>query len=474
MPDNTPYRRSSLFMEIGSSGIDTNSTGYVNEDFVPQLRGERLVKVMREMADNDSVVGAVLFAIEMQMRKAVLTFDPAEGDEDMSLADFANGAFDDMSRSWSETQTSILSMLPHGWAFLETVFKRRAGGGESDDASVRSAYDDNLIGWRKWELRPQDTLDHWEFDDNGGVQGMWQSAAPNFSPVFIPIQRAGLFRTTSARNNPEGRSVLRTAWRDWYYKTRIQNVEGIGIERDLAGLPVGRVPWRMLTESASEDEKTALDEMKKILRNIRRDDQEGILWPSDFDEFGNALYDLELLSSGGSRQIDTDKVITRYDQRIAMTVLADFILLGHVRVGTQALSVSKVELFVEALKAWMDLVVGVVNRHMMPRLMRINGFDERRSPVLRYSGIEPVDLTELATFISELAGAGMPLFPDEELENWLRERAHMPELTKEMLLDREDDLTDEDPDDEDRDGGSSQGQDPNAASSGEAPEEAAA
>ena len=35
---------------------------------------------------------------------------------------------------------------------------------------------------------------------------------------------------------------------------------------------------------------------------------------------GKPLYDLKLLTTGGSRQFDTDKVIQRYDHRIAMSL----------------------------------------------------------------------------------------------------------------------------------------------------------
>ncbi len=63
--------------------------------------------------------------------------------------------------------------------------------------------------------------------------------------------------------------------------------------------------------------------------------------PSMYDDQGHKVFDLVLLSSGGSRQFDTDKIIQRYDQRIAMSILSDFILLGSDRVGSYALGTSK-------------------------------------------------------------------------------------------------------------------------------------
>jgi hypothetical protein len=54
-----------------------------------------------------------------------------------------------------------------------------------------------------------------------------------------------LFRTKSRKGSPEGKSILRNAYRSWYFKRRIQEIEGIGIERDLAGFPTLTAPEGM-------------------------------------------------------------------------------------------------------------------------------------------------------------------------------------------------------------------------------------
>ena len=109
-----------------------------------------------------------------------------------------------------------------------------------------------------------------------------------------------------------------------------------------------------------------------------------------------------------------------------MSTLADFILLGHQATGTQALSVSKIQLFVDSLNAWLGSIAEVFNAHGIPRLMRITGIDTTKMPTLNYSPPRNVDLSELGTFIQQLAGAGAPLFPDEDLESYLRETAGLP------------------------------------------------
>ena len=49
--------------------------------------------------------------------------------------------------------------------------------------------------------------------------------------------------------------------------------------------------------------------------------------------------------------------------------------------------------------------------------------------------MDPPNLAELAPFISTMSGLGMQWFPDPELEKFLREIAHLPELPEEVAGD---------------------------------------
>lgn len=415
-------------MEIGSSGLHQYG-GEIRNDFLRQLQGKQQYANYREMADNDPVVGAMLHAIEMLLRSVDWTVEPASHEDDRAIeqAEFVSSCLADMSVSWADTLASIMSFLTYGYSYHEIVYKRRQGF--TKDPRTRSKFADGKIGWRKLPARSQETIERWELDDAGGIKGAYQNDpnAKGRGVVYLPIEKALLFRTTSKLNNPQGRSILRNAFTSWYYKRRIQEIEAIGIERDLAGLPVALVPPQMLSDAATPNERAALDAIKQIVRNIKRDEQEGIVFPLAYDpETGQKAFDLTLLSTGGRRQFDTDAIIGRYDQRIAMTVLADFLLLGHEKVGTQALSVSKVDLFVRSLDAYVSEITEVFNQHAIPRLMRINGIDEELSPSLTATMPQTVDLAAIGTFITSMAQAGAPLFPDEGLESHLRSLAGLP------------------------------------------------
>lgn len=411
--------------EIGHTGLKVYG-GRIDEEFLPQLRGSLAIKTYREMRDNDPVVGAVLFAIEMLMRQVEWRVEPAsENPADVQAGEFVDQCLDDMSDTWQDTLSAIMSFLWFGFSVHEEVYKKRAG--PSDDPTQASRFSDGRIGWRKLPVRSQETIDRWEFNDESGeLEAVIQVAEPDFTPRTIPRQRFLLFRTTSAKANPEGRSVLRNAYRPWYFKRRIEEIEGIGIERDLAGLPCAWVPPELLKTVTSAENRALLDQIKRLVRNIRRDEKEGIVFPLAYNSEGQKIYDLSLLSTGGRRQFDTSQIVTRYDSRIAMTVLADFVLLGHEKVGSFALASSKTNLFALALGSWLDSITDAFNREAIPRLFALNTFNVVELPQLVHGDIESIDLIELGDFITKLAGAGASLFPDDGLERFLREQAGLP------------------------------------------------
>lgn len=408
--------------EVGRIG-QRRYNGVIYEEFLSELRGKRGIETYREMSENDDVIGSILFAIEMLVRQANWNIQPGGNTtKDREAAAFVESCMDDMQDTWIDTISEILSFLTYGWSYHEIVYKWRMG--HTKDNRTRSKYNDGLIGWMKLPIRAQETLYQWEYDEEDNLLGMTQMPPPHFRLYTIPINKALLFRTKSRKNNPEGRSILRNAYRSWYFKRRIQEIEGIGIERDLAGLPVIYGPEGLdLWDKTIPNNIEALAGLESMVRNIRRDEMEGVVLP-----YG---YKLELLSSGGTRQFDTNAIIDRYDTRIAMTVLADFIFLGHQQTGSWALSSDKTELFAMACGAFLDIICETFNNQGIPSLIDMNGqhfAGMTEYPKMTHGDIEDADITKVSTFIKDMTGIGV-LIPDDGLEDYIRQVGHLPERT---------------------------------------------
>lgn len=412
--------------EIGRVG-QRRYGGIFYEEFLSELRGRKGAEVFTEMSNNDETIGAILFAIEMLVRQASWNVEPGGSTaKDREAAEFVKSCMDDMQQTWIDTISEILSFLTYGWSFHEIVYKRRMG--RTKDNRTSSKYDDGLIGWMKLPIRSQETLYQWEYDDQDNLIGMTQMPPPDFGLITIPMNKAMLFRTRSRKDNPEGRSILRTAYRSWYFKRRIQEIEGIGIERDLAGLPVITTPEGMdIWDKDDEDMNAIRTGLEAMVKNIRRDSTEGLVLP-----FG---YTFELTSTGGSRQFDTNSIIARYDTKISQTVLADFIQLGHESVGSFALSSDKTNLFSMAICAFLDIICQTFNSQGIPALIDINGdhfAGVTDYPRLTHGDIEDVDLATMATFIKDMTSIGV-IIPDESLEDYVRQLGKLPKRTTDTV-----------------------------------------
>jgi len=83
-------------------------------------------------------------------------------------------------------------------------------------------------------------------------------------------------------------------------------------------------------------------------------------------------------------------------------------------------------MFYSAIAGWLMSIADVFNSYALPRIWDMNGLDRNLMPRFMPDMPQRLDLDSLGNFIKSIAAAGMPLFPDEELESWVRDAAGMP------------------------------------------------
>lgn len=426
------------FKSVGSSGLRAYS-GWVREEFLPQLVGRQAARTYREMLDNCATVGAINFAIQQSMRQVEWRVEPFDDTpESHAGAEFVESCMDDLSHTWSDFVAEMLSMLPYGFAPHEIVYKRRLGrypgNGPDGKPLPKSKFKDGHIGLRKLPIRGQDTVIKWFFGDDGDIEGMTQQ--PWVGPIVdIPIEKLLLFRPKAHKNNPEGYSILRTSYRPWYFLKRLEEQEAIMFER-FSGFPVITVPSQLMEAAAAGDANAVsqLSQYKRIVTNIRVDEQMGLVLPSntwlsaDGSPSNVPQYDFKLVSpSQGRAAASADTAIARYKLDIMTSVLADFLTLGHSSRGTQSLADTKVDLFFQAVEGWLQSAADVLNDHLIPRLWELNNFDMERMPRFSPDMPQRVDLDGLSNFVLRLSQSGAQLFPDEALESYLRDVSGLPD-----------------------------------------------
>lgn len=408
------------YKQLGSTGLRRYG-GYVYEEFLPNLRWPRAGIVYQEMADNDPVVGAILYLAEMLIRNAEWSTEAASDNPvDIEAAEFLYSCMHDMDTSWADTISEILSMLTYGFSFHEVVYKIRRGPHEKN-SKFKSKHKDGKVGWRRMPIRSQVTLHEWIFDNEGDIKAFVQHDPNTGKIIVIPLSKGLLFRTRVLRDNPEGKSLLRNAYRPWYFKKHIEEIEGIGIERDLAGFPVLHAPEGL---DLWNDEDARLVKLRQnaeeLIRNVRRDSEEGVLLPHGWE--------FKLLSSGSARQFDTNAIINRYDYRIAITMLSDLVLLGGEKTGSFAMAETKQSLLATALNAQIQNIADIFNKYAVPKLMHYNNITDY--PKIVPGNIESPSLKEIALLLRSM---GLDISGDMELMNHLRKISSLPQMSEDVF-----------------------------------------
>ena len=401
--------------------------GVIDEELHPRLRKPLGSRVFREMSDNSAIIGAIIYGIESFVTQAEWRFETAGREaSQIEAASFYESVFEDMSRPFDTILLEILTMLSQGYSYFEIIWKLRKG--KSKDPRRRSMFDDGKVGIRNLGFRAQETIDRWKLDDDGGIRGAFQRGDGQHPSVFIPIEKALLFRIRPTKNNPEGRDggILRNAYRSWRLAKNIEDMESIAAGRDLTGLPVLQVPMEIMSSSAGPTEAAIRTSLETAMQQLQRDERGSIILPSELDREGNPTgYKFRLERSPGKASIDTNQIITRHETRITQSVLFDVIMLGQTQVGTQSVSNDKVKMLSLGINSLMDSIASVFNQFLVPRLGDLNNISAEDQPVLVHGDMEGPDLDKVASFVKNLSSAGL-LTPDDKLERRLREMGDLP------------------------------------------------
>lgn len=420
----------SPFLQLGTPGLKQYS-GFIVEEFLTVLRGKRAAEAYKEIMSNSSIASGILDLFDLTMRgveKFVEPYSEKGGkphSDDEYRAERIEGALDDTNSDWSEIMSEISSMLGYGFAPMEPTYKKCQGYHE--DPMLRSKYNDGVIAWSEIALRGQDTLFRWDYDADNRLRGMIQTPPPDYRERYIPIEKLLLFRPKIEKQNPEGKSLLRAAYYEWIHIKRLTEYESIKGERDATGIPVIWIPAENMLSGATQDQANVYNLYKRIAKNLKNDDQAGLVMPMLYNQQGNPMFKVEVLQGQGRSIFDYSTAIIRHEVRMAMCLLNDALMIGHDKVGSYGMADSKVASTPEAaVNAWLDAVYGVINRVEIPRVYALNGWPLDRLCKVKHGAVRAADLDRLAKTILSLTQAGMALFPDDGMEDYIRDEAGWP------------------------------------------------
>jgi hypothetical protein len=329
-------------------------------------------------------------------------------------------------QTWSEFISEAMSANMYGFSVHEKVYRRRL-------KSNGSKYDDGIIGWKKLPIRNQETIEKFIFSEDGNeVKGVKQNlsaisdvynrySSRTNNEVILPRSKIMLFRAGKHKGDPFGKSMLRDAYLSWRFLSVIEEIEANGVAKDLAGLPVLKLPPQYLSSEASPDQKAIRAYYENVMRNLQLNQQSALILPQAHDpDTKQPLFQLELLSLNGSKAMDTSKIKEYYKNLILTALFADILVLGQSGGGSNALGQVKNSLSATAAESMLKKIRDVINEDLIKQTYQLNGWDTSRMGHMDFDNLEIEDLESFSKAVQRFASTSV-LEVDRAVLNRVRE-----------------------------------------------------
>lgn len=389
----------SLDYELGDTGTTMYNGMISGEEYNGDLTGTSKYLVFDKMRKGDATIAAVTKVLKLPLLSANWYVEPA-GEEAVQKeqAEFIEHNLKEaMSTTWNDFLRESLLMLDYGVFIFEKVFTNIEYNGKT------------YIGWKKFASRHPRTVQKWKMKD-GKTDGITQTSQTK-GEIEIPMEKLLIFTNEKEGDNWEGISILRPAYKPWFFKETFEQIDAMAFERQGLGVPYCKLPQGY----KPEDKSAAV----AIVKNMRANEKAYVVIPDG--------YEVGFLDMGAGKVRDPKSSIEHHNRQIVLSVLAQFLMLGATGTGgSYALSKDQSDFFYDSLQAVANNVRDVVNKYAIKQLVDINWPGTKEYPKLKVDAIGAIDKQSFATAVNTLVGAKV-ISPDEDLEKFIRKEMDLPE-----------------------------------------------
>lgn len=405
--------------ELGTA-VASPWTAWTRREYNADLFGYKGLRVYDKMRKSDGTVRGTMRLAKTPVLAAQWGIKPAsDSTRDVNIANFVwDNLCNWMSMSWSQFVTESLLMLDFGYYMFEKVFDY--GENVTNDPRARGK-----VVWKKFAPRHPMDVKEWFFDLNGGPLSvdMWSppvwpgeatdgQGIPNtfqggtiqaFSRwINIPISKLLVFSFDKEAGNIEGISILRSAYKHWYFKDNLYKIDAIQKERHGIGIPVVTLPV-----GYSNDDLKLADQLG---RNLRTNDRAHVVLPP--------LWTLAFAELKG-HPVDCIPSIKHHDQMIPQGILGQFMATEKTDIEEQH------TIFLKATRFSADIILDTVNKYAIPQLVDYNWIRSVYPQVYAKRIGEQEDWRTQSFTLRNYVGAGI-IVPDDALENQIRDEMGLP------------------------------------------------
>lgn len=390
------------------------------------LIGQQRWNVYEDMVRDIAIIASSVRMILNLLANAVWTVNPPEGlngNEEPIAQEYADLAYEilfDMTSSWATVVRKVAMFRFAGFSIMEWTAKMR---------------DDGTVGLLDIEHRPQRTIVRWKRGPSGTVEGVFQRVNGR-AEVMLPRAKIIYAVDDTLTDEPEGMGLFRHLAPTADRLRAFLDLEEVGFETDLRGIPIARAPLGELQKEVADAGDAGTPERAKaearrqgMLRPLRefiekhiRNKKTGVLLPSDTfmaqGDKGNTpssvpKWALELLNGESQSFEAIAAAIKEMKQDLARIMGTEHLLLGSDGAGSLALARSKIgTLYLTITSTLLDLVE-IFDRDIIVPLADLNGWPDELRPQMGVNEISDRDIEQLLDALSKLSAAGAPMLPDD-------------------------------------------------------------
>lgn len=436
----------SPFNEIGVGGTPIYG-GYPGGDITrPQLQGlMKWRKASELLADVSIIAASVRYFLNLTSNPTWKAKPPSDKQEAKDVAEFVESVIYGCDISWARMVRRQAIYRFHGFGIHEWVAKNR---------------DDGKIGLASIEPRPVQTIARWEVDKNSTPTGVFQRAPQNGVEIYLPREKFLYFRDDMLTDHPEGMGWFRHLLDPAEALKTYMQLEKVGFQRDLSGIPIGRAPLTainakigtkvmgpdgveiMFTKAMADDMVKGLKEfvsvrMKQPDTGLMLDSQPFTGVTDTGKQVSTVLqWGLDLLT-GKSDSIDhLGKAIRRLQFDMSLIMGTENLLVGREGEGSRALSEDKSRNLYMNVNSTTGEMAETADRDIVGVICTLNGIPDELRPKLEVEDASFKDVQQVAQVLMNMGTAGAVLAPDDPAINDVRDLmgiSHAPEMTPEMM-----------------------------------------
>lgn len=420
--------------EMGSSGT-LNYSGYLQqEEYNPELAGERGLDVFDRMQRSDGAVAETYGHISAPILNAQYPIEAGGQEEiDLELRAFAEHAFFDwLEQPWLEVLDQVLDYPVFGHAVFETPCKiveheleyELPGQWDVGDQSKRTPKKvvvprRQFVTWERFAPRLQRTIYKWNVDRGkllSITQHVYGTAA--LTEVTIPAEQLLVFTNRKRGDDFTGRSLLRPAYKHWWLK---ELLEKVGV---LAAMRHGIGVWIAYPPASKANDEAVAKRLEEILTALGSEEKTPYIvapGPKATATVDGWWFEIAVPAGGIP---DFEPLLQYHRGEIKGAVLVRFSELGHGQTGARATGDTQSQVWYDALHGVASYICEVFNV-ALKRLIDLNYPGVERYPKLTVANIEARNLTEFADAHYKLVQC-KAIEPDATYRAAVREFVDMP------------------------------------------------